>query len=1188
MRGRFFFFTLVLFWVPFFVMASCPIDDFDNVVPFCTEDNELGITYPAGTGGEDIPFFYEDDDEDEDEDDDDDDDYWDDWDYWDSGYYTHNTGCLGSMPSPAWFVMQIEKEGPLIIEMSHSELADIDFACYGPFSGSSKSDVLKKICDNPSDNFYTSVSVEYYDVEYPEFCTFSEEFQVLLDSVAILDSMIDELYNIIAYECDEYYYSDDYWEYWDCAQENSDKIDSLRVLLSTYSSVSPYNFDVKSNCFRGYNDPFPNGKMVDCSYSSNAKEICMIENAKKGEWYLLLITNYSQEEGDITFKKYGGDATTNCSIIVDASVNNVCEGGDIELSVNNAPDDATFSWTGPNGFSSNSQSPVIHNASKEDEGTYSVVMKANGMTSPSVDLEVVVNQPYHVDTMITVEYGHHISFGGSKLSVGGNYTHTFVSENGCDSVVDLKLVVLGLDVVSHSNAPLCVGQTLDLSAEGGPSDAEFRWRGPNGTSFDGKSVSIPNLHEEDAGLYTLVMAQNGEETEVAVEEVAISSFVEVSIDTVLHYGDSILLGSRNVSDPGIYKDTLVSQSGCDSIVILQIKSHEHFLSNSNPVCEGESFIVNIDDYYPESMVQWYGPNGLIQEGGYTLRIDNVKSSDLGTYSVKFVREGLLVDNYETSIIMYEKVEVDTSITLLPGDSYRFGNKTLSEAGVYVDSLLNAHGCDSIVKLTLKFEELDIHVTYETPICSGKSVTFEVEGAPTGMTFNLDGPGYSSSMRNNSAVVVASEMAAGLYTVTGSLNGRKCFDESYQLDVLPLSEVRDTIYVRTDSSLPSGGSNRDYAVVSDTLKTLDGCDSVLTHFYQKLNVAYNGPLCEGDRLTLRVSGISPNHEAFWRSPSNQLFPAGVQWTSPVAVQQNDAGVYSLELLHDGSVVVIDDIKVDVYAKFETDTSVTIYEGDTLAIGSNRYYETGTYAVNMKTVHGCDSLINLSLQVKEIEVNITTENNGPLCEGESLVLTAHDVPNKVKIKWMGPNGFSSEDSVVTIGNVSSRDSGLYKMEAYVLGSRKVEVPSTHVDVYSIDKIELFDKLIDSVYTFNDLVINKAGDYTVSLKNVNGCDSIVTLHLQWAWDSIQIVPDPYFTPNGDGVRDFWYIEGVDRFPSTVKIYDRYGKSIRMYENYSNEDGWDGKDSKGDDMPSSDYWFVIVNRTIDKVFVGHVTLIR
>src|SRR5206468_595930 len=52
---------------------------------------------------------------------------------------------------------------------------------------------------------------------------------------------------------------------------------------------------------------------------------------------------------------------------------------------------ATYSWTGPNGFTSNSQNPTRTNATALDAGTYSVTITVNGCTSAAGTTNVVVN-----------------------------------------------------------------------------------------------------------------------------------------------------------------------------------------------------------------------------------------------------------------------------------------------------------------------------------------------------------------------------------------------------------------------------------------------------------------------------------------------------------------------------------------------------------------------------------------------------------------------------------------------------------------------------------------------------------------------------------------------------------------------------------------------------------------------------
>lgn len=54
---------------------------------------------------------------------------------------------------------------------------------------------------------------------------------------------------------------------------------------------------------------------IDCSYSTSYIEYANISNALTGQYYLLLITNYSNQVTDVTFSQTGGNGSTNCNIV---------------------------------------------------------------------------------------------------------------------------------------------------------------------------------------------------------------------------------------------------------------------------------------------------------------------------------------------------------------------------------------------------------------------------------------------------------------------------------------------------------------------------------------------------------------------------------------------------------------------------------------------------------------------------------------------------------------------------------------------------------------------------------------------------------------------------------------------------------------------------------------------------------
>ena len=126
-------------------------------------------------------------------------------------------GCLGSQPAPAWYFMEVDTAGNIIISMYSTPSRDIDFIYWGPFTSPTGA----------------------------------------------------------------------------CPQSNGD-------------------------C------GLTSDKIVDCSYSPSSTETCHIYNAQVGQFYTLLITNYSRQNCNITFQQtnYGqpGAGSTTCNIVITCSM----------------------------------------------------------------------------------------------------------------------------------------------------------------------------------------------------------------------------------------------------------------------------------------------------------------------------------------------------------------------------------------------------------------------------------------------------------------------------------------------------------------------------------------------------------------------------------------------------------------------------------------------------------------------------------------------------------------------------------------------------------------------------------------------------------------------------------------------------------------------------------------------------
>ena len=109
---------------------------------------------------------------------------------------------------------------------------------------------------------------------------------------------------------------------------------------------------------------------------------------------------------------------------------------------------------------------------------------------------------------------------------------------------------------------------------------------------------------------------------------------------------------------------------------------------------------------------------------------------------------------------------------------------------------------------------------------------------------------------------------------------------------------------------------------------------------------------------------------------------------------------------------------------------------------------------------------------------------------------------------------------------------------------------------------------------------GFLTVTVQDKNGCG--ITKEL------ISVIGYPkFFTPNGDGINDFWQIQGADdqfQSESVISIFDRYGQLITQIT--PTMQGWNGM-SNNDQLPASDYWFSVALED-GRIFKGHFSLKR
>lgn len=157
----------------------------------------------------------------------------------------------------------------------------------------------------------------------------------------------------------------------------------------------------------------------------------------------------------------------------------------------------------------------------------------------------------------------------------------------------------------------------------------------------------------------------------------------------------------------------------------------------------------------------------------------------------------------------------------------------------------------------------------------------------------------------------------------------------------------------------------------------------------------------------------------------------------------------------------------------------------------------------------------------------------------------------ISFDNPSSCESEDGIITISNliagnsytISFNNGTFQQFSLLANNSGLMNIPNLSVGIY-VD-IVVTDELNECQVEFSN----------IELECFESFECFRTKN--------------FFTPNGDGINDYWYLELFSNDCSyTVTIFDRYGKLIKILT--PDKFRWDGT-YNGADMPSTDYWYVV-----------------
>ena len=350
----------------------------------------------------------------------------------------------------------------------------------------------------------------------------------------------------------------------------------------------------------------------------------------------------------------------------------ICAGQNLSLTVSGAPAGATYTWTGPGGFTSNLQNPVINSASAAQSGTYSVNIGSGSSSNCLMSTNVLIIDPGSttISPSATLCAGDNYTFTASNNSTlttsynwfgpsgftstqqnpvlnnvsttnSGIYSLTVTTSSGtlnCPSTYTTALYVIPIYTPAvTSSQTICVGDNATFTATA-TSASSYSWAGPNSFTANTQNITITNGQTNQSGTYTIT---------------AIFTSGNTSCSTYTTTNLSVL--------PKV-----------------------NFTLTVNPnICPGESIFISGPS--GASSYTWTNPYGQVVSNQQDLNIPNANFGMSGVYTLSVEATGSCVTSQSTNVTVLTPISFSITpqdITLCKGDSAMVYAMCTGGSGVY--------------------------------------------------------------------------------------------------------------------------------------------------------------------------------------------------------------------------------------------------------------------------------------------------------------------------------------------------------------------------------------------------------------------------------------------------------------------------------------------------------------------------
>ncbi len=732
----------------------------------------------------------------------------------------------------------------------------------------------------------------------------------------------------------------------------------------------------------------------------------------------------------------------------------------------NANVPVSYTWSGPNNFSSGDQNPMVNTP-----GNYTLLATdlANGCTSTiTVTVSQDIAPPQISAAGNTISCNNpQVPLSGSSTTPGatlawvgpsftsnqpnplvsknGTYTLTVTAPNGCtsDQSVDVLLDTEAPNVISQVTGTLTCATTsitIATTATNATSPVQtYAWTGPGGFSSDQEDPSVTA-----PGDYTLVVTSANGCTTTASATVP-----------------------QDISTPNV-----AVQGGTLTCLITEVQlSGTSSTTGATFSWQGPGFTSNL-------------PNPTVNTSGdYVLTVTGPNGCTASA-TAAVILDGNFPDAQAASSNNLDCDELQSTLTgtsNTPGVTYSWQDASgtivgvtaavnVSAPGVFQLSVTAPNGCVTTTNVTVSQDIAipDVAAQGDTIDCISGQTALQGSSQTANVTWSWVGPnGFNSNLQNPTV------SEAGIYTLT--VTGQNACTSTATATVTQntqaptvsvfgagtltclVTELTLTGLIGTPGATgvwtdPAGmvvgtGSSIDVSapgVYTYTVTALNGCKSsptltVLQNIQTPQNVTVTGGLinCTTPTLAVTATTTTPNVTYLWTGPG------GITTTQQNPVV-NQAGTYTVLITNQANgcqatavTTVTGNFAVpNISATTSTITcavpAVTInatstttgvqykWAGPGINAGNQNQEDpqvsvAGNYTVTVTGTNGCTSTFTLTVTDDVVKPDVATTGVTLTCTQPTNNITGTSQTPGVTFSWVGPNGFTSTSPNPTVSTV-----------------------------------------------------------------------------------------------------------------------------------------------------------------------------